>query len=145
MENTGLKGPGNTIAHQSVIAELLYAFMHKTKTTKKYSKYKSLPELPLSNTIPDITILKGSRRKYEPLAIFEVANGDALNKDLKKCEGLFDQYSSIKEAFVIVINNDFPKIHRIRRLTNGKASKHGLDSYCETFSQDLKDIVRKAI
>ena len=101
--------------------------------------FTDLPDKIIDTIEEDLT------ETFDPQMADSKVHGDALNKDLKKCEGLFDQYSSIKEAFVIVINNDFPKIHRIRRLTNGKASKHRLDSYCETFSQDLKDIVRKAI
>lgn len=141
MANNGLSGPGNTIRHQTAIAEILYAFAHKTKTVKKYQKYQCLPELPLDKYIPDITIFKVVHHKYEPVVIFEFAKKNALKNDFEKCKNLIDRWQSLNEAFIVNIDLDVLEVHKIRRLSAGKSSQPRKDSLCETFKLDIERIL----
>ena len=140
-EIIGLSGPGNSKTHQKLIAELLFAFMEKSKKTKKYSKYTSLPEIVLGNKVPDIVVYQVSRDNYNPVAIFEICHIGGLNDDIAKCSNLMIQNSSITEAFIIDITNEIV-VHRLYRLKNGKISKPTKNSKFDTLKIDLHNIIK---
>ena len=71
---SGLKGTGNTITHQLIISDILYAFTHKTRTISKYKNYRCIPEIGLDGTVPDIVIYKIVRNEWQPKIIFEIGS-----------------------------------------------------------------------
>lgn len=138
---SGLSGANNTIKHQNTIAELLYTLMKKVKTTKKYSQYKILPEIGLDKKIPDLIVYKTIRFKFEAIAIFEVCITNALKADIKKCNDLMNNNSTIKEAFIIDITSEKFVFHKLYKLKSGKISKPIKSSKFDVLNLDLSKIV----
>jgi hypothetical protein len=136
-----LSGVGNSKKHQEIIADLLYAFIKKAKTVKKYSKFKALPEIVLDSKVPDIVVYNYSRNIYTPVAIFEICYSVSLNNDLAKCQKLMSNESNIEEAFVIDISNDTLVFNKLYRLKNGNVSKPKKSSKFETMNLDLSNII----
>ncbi|MCB0448129.1 MAG: hypothetical protein KDD03_11575 [Gelidibacter sp.] len=136
-----LAGANNTIPHQNTIAELLYAFMSKTKSIKAYSKFKILPEIGLNQKIPDLIVYKTTNSQYTSIAIFEICISNALKRDIAKCTKLMNSNKTIKEAFIIDISNEKAIFYKLYRLKNGNASKPKKDSRFNTLKIDLSKII----
>jgi len=136
-----LTGVGNTMRHQEVLADLLYAFIDKTKKTKTYNKFKALPEIGVDSKVPDIVVYKISRNKMQAVAILEICNKNSFENDLSKCEQLMHDNSTIEEAFVIDISGSKPQIKNLYRLKTGKISKPRSITQFKALNIDLMKLV----
>jgi Uma2 family endonuclease len=139
----GLKGTGNTLRHQLIISDILYAFTHKTRTTDKYKNYRCVPEIGLDKTVPDIVIYKIVRGEWKPKIIFEISNNPSgFSKDLDKCEKLMRANTSIDEVFVIDISKEKIKLKKLKKGKHKLILNPVSDQQCDMFKIKVLDCLK---
>ncbi|RRO19659.1 hypothetical protein [Flavobacteriaceae bacterium 14752] len=144
IETKGLKGVGNTLLHQSILAEILYALMYKTKTVKKYSRYKVLPEYDIGK-VPDVVVLKQTKKSNVPVAYIEICHLKDIDSDLKKLEKLMSKNPNVLNGIVIAFSPNKILFKKLYRLKNRNVSKPKTNSNFDVFNVDISKVLEDVV
>lgn len=145
MTYQGLSG-NNGIEHQVIIAKLITGINNHFDKIKKYKSLIATPESKVGNEngykIPDIIIWdsKSKSNADSPLVIIEVCFLSMKESEVEKCTALMQQFSSIKESVVIVIDPEISFLV-VRRKKNNEPTKPKKISKLETIKLDLSKFI----